>query len=296
MVELPYYILDPEKVPEGGLGSDFRITVYGAYPCDWNGGRKFISRDAEAMFYDDGGFQKPLVSVELPEDVLRSYAQRRVVESMRYFNDMGIPFFVTMSNLYPQAGDKMEEIADFLDELSSVDGNGVIVAHPEIHARIKDSYGPSLKYISSVIRFYADSDFSYGKAFKDFDFVVLKPEDVLTSGGQVNGRFFKALSSEQKSRSIIISTHPCSRDCAYSRNHYMNTSIDQKHDGDSLSYLQLPVSCNKTRELELSADDVNELQHLGMSNFKIGRSRGAQEITMGLFPQVGSLLISRTLL
>ena len=295
VLELPLSLLGfanvcPSDEIEFRYPDDFGVVAYGSYPCDWNGGRSFRDFDGRATYYrDETGASCVSIAAMMdtaePQDIVRKNAQNIIKDAVSLANSRGMPFYATMTNLLPLDSDNVQEVFDFLGMLSGgLDGNGVIVAHPEIHRKISSRYGDSLRYVSSVIRAYADQSFDYKRAFSDFDFVTLKPEDVLGEDRNLNHNFLDSLTTEQKSRSIIMLNHACARDCRYAKSHYMNFSIEEKQVPPDVK--KENIACFGRGVLVLTRNQAQELSSMGFPAFKFGRSPSVIDLVRHYFPDV----------
>ncbi len=298
-VELPHVLIDHGKIRKrytDSQGIHYKVCGFGSYPCDLNGGRNFKGGDDfDANHLSFRGGKTVARYISEGNDDWRGKTQDLIKARAKRLNAKGVPFFVTMTNLCPNGQDDMNEAFEYLDLLAdSGSDNGVVLANRAYAKAVMKRYGsdgvngrrsPNLRYVCSVIRHYDDPR-TYAHLFKKYDDVVIKPEDVITSEGRVNDRFFREIGSDNISRSIVIVNHHCQRDCASAKDHYRKTSEMAKsfelHSGISGDRMV----CNKSGVLMLDEGHVKQLIDIGVPKFKVGRTKDPTIPSKELFPAV----------
>jgi len=294
-IELPYtwLLLEDASLLRDLLGS---IRSYGSFPCDWNGGRPFTI-DAQEIYVGEG-INDTLLNRGGSLDNIESVGRQLVPEIVKSLNDIGIPFYVTLSNIRPKKDGAIdEELFKFLESLASWrEDNGVIVAHPRIYAAVKSRFGKRLKYIASVTRFnlLPEDLKDYNmlddeRLYQDFDRIVLRPEHVIQSlepKSRIQGKDpLKGMDQKRKNKSIIIVNHSCRPHCPYQRRHYLDM-IDVNH-GAAQEYKD---KCKRGRDLLITREARDKLMESGFSNFKIGRTMFYLLDTLDLFPALAPVI------
>ncbi len=278
-VEMPQVITDPTKIREN-LPRDVKLVVYGTHPCDWAGGRRYT--------YREGGL---LVALESQHVYGESAPMDTVVSDIgiqleRMLDDLapsGTPFYAAMTNVLPHPSDDREGVFGFLDSLAEREGGGVIVAHPVIHEAIKNRYGKSLTYVSSVIRYALEPDVSLGRLFEEFDWVVLRPETVKDDP--------ESIRPEWREKAVVMVNYTCVRDCPKFLNHQQFISAANKKEDHPLKDSVEKNDCpGYSTELLLAPEHIQALMDMGFMVFKLGRFEMMDDYCRFAFPFLSEIV------
>lgn len=165
---------------------DIFFSVHGSTACNWNSGR-----------------------------AIRQHSDEYIDQCIMAYNKRNIPMFLTFSNYYIEEYMLDDEAPNILlEKISFSDKNGVILSSPVLSKYIREKY-PMLKIYSSILNVVNQNGQGqknfYSRASKEFDRVVLHPDD------SFNIDFLETL--EEKSSFEVIVNENCVRNCPYRKLH-----------------------------------------------------------------------------
>lgn len=255
--DLNYYICELFKTKREYFIDDMEIgSVYGSYPCYWNGGR------------DTYGYVKT----------------SDMAAEMASFNALNVPIRFTFTNMLIDEHLIHDPLGNSLMEMANNGMNEVLVNSDILENYLREKY-PNFKYISSTTKCLLDAD-KVNAECKKYDLVVLDYRE------NRNDIFIDKI--EDKKKIEILCNAYCSPACPHRKEHYMfnsyfNLRIPEKYSGKVNGCIPGDYAKTFWEAIKSPVAVVNDdhrdkyslsyYESLGIENFKIeGRGNNIMDV------------------